>query len=381
MAPPPHPSGSIRPWPPSPPPARAHGSAAAAGRSHLGTTELLAADSLRRAQARAFARRLPAGAIAVDLDGSSGRFTTDIGDVVVAVGHASTRIPTTATTAVLAVVASLENLPLAGRSVGGAWSDHALTAIPAAALPVVLAEVHRVLSDGALADLRLTGTDHANSATAAGTADIRPAGAGPDTDRSDLDLLGALLSGAGLEVLAAQRSGAHVRVRAERIATLADTVGPDMRMLVVGLGPSMHAVAAGVPFARPEDRFWEAAVRAGVVCRPHDARHALSAHGIGLTDLVKRATNGAAELTPAEYRQGMRRLEQLVQWAQPRVVCFVGLSGWRAAVDRDARPGLQATALAGRPCYVMPSTIGAAAHSQDDLSQHLGAAAMLADRS
>lgn len=182
-------------------------------------------------------------------------------------------------------------------------------------------------------------------------------------------------------MLAAQWLGRQLRVRAERLHTVPDAVAPGMRLLVVGLNPSLHAADTGVPFGRPGDRFWPVAVAAGVCSRPRHPSHALADHAMGTTDLVKRATAGAAELTPAEYRHGMRRLERLVEWSRPRLVCFVGLSGWRAAVDRDARPGLQGQLLAGRPCYVMPSTVGAAAQSQaEQLAAHLRTAAELADR-
>ena len=76
-----------------------------------------------------------------------------------------------------------------------------------------------------------------------------------------------------------------------------------------------------------------------------------------MTDLVKRATPRAAELTRDEYREGFARVERLCAWLQPAAVCFVGLAGWRAAADRHAQPGWQSE-VGGRPVYVMPSTSG-----------------------
>ena len=99
-----------------------------------------------------------------------------------------------------------------------------------------------------------------------------------------------------------------------------------------------------------------------------------------MTDLVKRATTGAAALTAAEYRAGFGRVDRLVRWLGPAAVCFVGLAGWRAAVDRRAGAGPQPSGIGGRPVYVMPSTSGANAHaSLDTLTAHLRAAAALAD--
>ena len=83
-----------------------------------------------------------------------------------------------------------------------------------------------------------------------------------------------------------------------------------------------------------------------------------------MTDLVKRATANAASLRPEEYVAGMQRVERLVEWLEPGAVCFVGLTGWRDAVDRGVKAGVQPQQIGGRPVYVMPSTSGANAHAR-----------------
>jgi TDG/mug DNA glycosylase family protein len=101
---------------------------------------------------------------------------------------------------------------------------------------------------------------------------------------------------------------------------------------------------------------------------------------VGMTDLVTRATPRASALAPQEYRDGAARVERLVRWLRPGAVCFVGLEGWRSAVDRRAAPGPQPRPFGGRPAYVMPSTSGLNAHaSRPELAAHLRAAAELAD--
>jgi len=98
-----------------------------------------------------------------------------------------------------------------------------------------------------------------------------------------------------------------------------------------------------------------------------------------MTDLVKRATPRADELTVAEYTAGLERLERLSAWLRPGVVAFVGLAGWRAAVDRRAVAGVQERTLGGRPVYLLPSTSGANASSNlAALTEHLRAVAALA---
>jgi TDG/mug DNA glycosylase family protein len=195
------------------------------------------------------------------------------------------------------------------------------------------------------------------------------------------DVLGDVLEGAGFVLatgaLAPDAEGC-IRVRAKRALTLPDFVGPDLRVLLCGLNPSEYAADVGVGFARPGNRFWPAALAAGIVTRDRDPRDALLAHGIGMTDLVKRATPRADALSKDEYRAGAARLERLVGWLAPKVVCFVGLSGYRAAIDRRAVAGVQASRFGGATAYVMPNPSGVNGHvTVDDLAEHLRAAAAL----
>jgi TDG/mug DNA glycosylase family protein len=153
-----------------------------------------------------------------------------------------------------------------------------------------------------------------------------------------------------------------------------------MRLLVCGLNPSVYSADAGVGFARPGNRFWPAARLAGIVTRDRDPAHALREHGIGMTDVVKRATARADELTTDEYRGGFERLDALCGWLRPAAICFVGLAGWRAAVDRRAVAGPQDRAVGGRPVYLMPSTSGLNARTPPAvLADHLRAALTLAE--
>ena len=216
-------------------------------------------------------------------------------------------------------------------------------------LPLALADVHRATPVGVGVVLRL-----------------------PPLDRA-----GELVAGAGFDVkgITPEPGSGRLQVDATRARTLPDVVGPGMRVLVCGLNPSLVAADAGYGYAGPTNRFWPAAVAAGLVSRPRDPLHALSTHGVGMTDLVKRATPGAGELTADEYRGGVQRVAGLVAWLRPSLVLFVGLAGWRAAVGRRAAPGLQPHLFGGSAAYVMPSTSGLNAHSRlADLTAHMVAA-------
>ena len=188
-----------------------------------------------------------------------------------------------------------------------------------------------------------------------------------------------LVAGAGFLVEGARRSGGRSVVDARRDRTLPDFVGGGMRMLVCGPNPSVVAADAGFGYAGATNRFWSVAVGAGAVSRPRDPLASLAEDGLGMTDLVKRATPNADGLTGAEYQAGAERVRRLVEWLRPGVVLFVGLAGWRAAIDRRAASGPQPSPFGGVPAYVMPSTSGRNARTTPtDLADHLRRALSLA---
>ncbi len=166
--------------------------------------------------------------------------------------------------------------------------------------------------------------------------------------------------------------GAGFASDGERLWSLADSVRPRMRLLMSGLNPSPASADAGVGFARPGNRFWPAMLAAGLATIDRDPQALIRDHGVGMTDLVKRTTRRADELTSDEFVDGLARVDRLVQWLAPRAVCFVGLAGWRQAIDKRAKPGWQEQTIGGRPAYLMPSTSGLNASSQlPDLVAHL----------
>ncbi len=184
-----------------------------------------------------------------------------------------------------------------------------------------------------------------------------------------------LVVNAGFESVRIRRAADGVRVTARRAFTLPDWIRPRLDVLFCGLNPSTYAAKKGMPFGRPGNRFWPAALRAHIVPRDRDLRAALTA-GVGFTDLVKRPTRRASELRTGEYDAGVERVARLVHTFGPAVLCFVGLEGWRRAVDRTANPGWIPGGFEGSPAYLMPSTSGLNAHARvEDLAEHLRTAA------
>jgi double-stranded uracil-DNA glycosylase len=194
-----------------------------------------------------------------------------------------------------------------------------------------------------------------------------------------VDSLQRALEGGGFALdaeITAAAGDLHASV--QRVRTLTDRVRGELRLLICGSNPSLYSADRGIPFARPGNRFWPALRRAGLLDVERDCDAALRA-SIGFTDLVKRATRSAAEVTRAEYRAGFVRVSALVRDLEPAAVCFVGLDGYRRALDRSAQAGWLHTAFAGRPAYLMPSTSGLNARvGIDALAGHLARAASVA---
>jgi TDG/mug DNA glycosylase family protein len=328
------------------------------------------------------ARATQPGAVIVDLGCGPGWHADNLGPgPVVAMDGARAMldlVPSRAPDAAR-VQADLGALPFRRASLDAAWASRSYVHLARQDVPLALADLHRSLADDALVELAVFGGDMDH-------------GQLPDDDfagrRFSLwpaELLRHVVEGAGFEILRfdtepGKRAGQETfRVRLRRVRTLPDYVNADMRLLLVGLNPSLYSADRGMGFARPGNRFWPAALGAGLVSRDRDPVHALTVHGIGMTDMVKRATTRADELDGAEYRAGHQRLGHMVSWLQPRAVCIVGLTGWRSAVDRKAVAGVQSEALAGSPVYVMPNTSGLNARAPlSELTEHLRAANELA---
>lgn len=318
-----------------------------------------------------FAARVPPGTPRLDLGCGPGWHTAALGDPAVALDAAKAMLDLVATNAPPAfrVQADLEALPFRRAALGGTWAHKCYMHVPAERVPLALADLHRATEVGGALHLQVTSDRQQENAD-----DRFP---GRHFSWWPVARLRDVVEGAGFEAHAVIDDGEEwIDVEATRARTLADTVGPGMRVLLVGLNPSEYSADAGAGFARPGNRFWPAALAAGLVTRTHDPFHALRVDRVGMTDLVKRATPRADSLTNDEFRHGTARLERLVAWLEPGAVCFIGLSGYRAAVDRKAQSGWQAQLFGGRPAYVMPNTSGANGHVKPaELAEHLRSAA------
>jgi double-stranded uracil-DNA glycosylase len=166
------------------------------------------------------------------------------------------------------------------------------------------------------------------------------------------------------------------------LKTLPDLLAPGLRLVVVGINPSLYSVAAGHYYARPSNDFWRLLAASGLtdrVLEPTEDRELLGL-GIGLTDLVKTPTDTADELPAGVFAGALADLQRRLVGVDPAVVLFNGADGLRRALG--SKPGfgrLDPTVSVGRAAVLcMPSSSGAARGQQELRLRVLREAALLA---
>ena len=145
--------------------------------------------------------------------------------------------------------------------------------------------------------------------------------------------------------------------------TLPDYLREGLDIVFVGLNPSTYSVREGHYFANPRNRFWTAFNRSGLVGVELSAEQdaSLLEHGIGLTDLVKRATGGGSELKAVDYREGAPELKNKLLACRPRIACFHGTGTYRQylryaeGVLEKPELGLQERDIGSSIVYVSPN--------------------------
>jgi len=155
------------------------------------------------------------------------------------------------------------------------------------------------------------------------------------------------------------------QVAAAKGCTIPDVIGPGLRVLFVGINPSLYSAAVGHHFARPGNRFWPALHAAGFTPRrfsPFEDAELLPL-GCGLTNIACRATAAAEEVPAGELLAGARRLRRKLTRYRPAAVAFLGITAYRAAFDRPAAVlGRQEERLADSVVWVLPNPSGLNAH-------------------
>jgi double-stranded uracil-DNA glycosylase len=163
------------------------------------------------------------------------------------------------------------------------------------------------------------------------------------------------------------------------VPTLPDYLSPGMRLLLIGINPSVYSVQQGRYFARRTSRFWpafsqsrlsaEARARLGRQELGPEDDAGLLAVGIGFTDVVKVPSSNAAQVTPAMFAEWSPRLMRRIESIRPRVAAFQGVMAYRAFARYalgELRPrsalGAQEARIGDTRLYVVPNPSPANAH-------------------
>jgi TDG/mug DNA glycosylase family protein len=148
---------------------------------------------------------------------------------------------------------------------------------------------------------------------------------------------------------------------AARGRTVPDLMASELRVLFCGINPSLYSAAVGHHFARPGNRFWPALHASGLTERlfKPEEEQLLLGQGLGITNIVARATARAEELTAEELADGARRLAAKVRRQRPAVVALLGVTAYRTAFGRPrAVIGLQAETIGGAVLWILPNPSG-----------------------
>ncbi|GGQ26767.1 G/U mismatch-specific DNA glycosylase [Streptomyces roseolilacinus] len=160
------------------------------------------------------------------------------------------------------------------------------------------------------------------------------------------------------------------RFTAEELQAARDRVVPDviadgLSVLFCGINPGLMSAATGHHFARPGNRFWPVLHLSGFTPRrlAPSEQHELLSYGLGITNVVARATARADELTDDEFREGGRLLTAKVERLRPRRLAVVGVTAYRVAFDdRKAVVGPQERTIGDTRVWVLPNPSGLNAH-------------------
>ena len=156
-------------------------------------------------------------------------------------------------------------------------------------------------------------------------------------------------------------------------------MGFGLDIVFIGINPSLYSVQQGHYFARKTNRFWPS-LSASILSLParcglgverllpeHD--RALLDYGIGFTDVVKRPSARADELSAEEYAEGAADLMRKLQRCRPRVACFQGMMGFRPFAKALDPPGVklalgeQGFLIGHTRVFVIPNPSPANAHA------------------
>jgi len=163
------------------------------------------------------------------------------------------------------------------------------------------------------------------------------------------------------------RRPTRAELTAAKNKTVPDVIAPGLDVLFCGINPGLYTAAIGHHFGRPGNRFWPTLHAAGFTPRLFDPseEQKLLPLGLGITNVVARASAAADELTDREIVAGGRKLTARVREFAPRFLAILGIGAYRTAFAQPkAAIGLQPDPIGETRVWVLPNPSGLNAHYQ-----------------
>jgi double-stranded uracil-DNA glycosylase len=144
-----------------------------------------------------------------------------------------------------------------------------------------------------------------------------------------------------------------------------DVIAPGLRILFCGINPGLYSGVVGHHFARPGNRFWPALHRGGLT--PHQLKpeeeNKMIGYGLGITNLVERATASADEIKREEIAAGGVKLKEKVLFYKPKILAVLGIGAYRTAFKNPkAVIGRQPDMIGDIVIWALPNPSGLNAH-------------------
>ncbi len=154
------------------------------------------------------------------------------------------------------------------------------------------------------------------------------------------------------------------------LVTVPDLIGPGCSLLFVGINPGLWTAATQTHFCHPSNRFYPALRASGLIDFKVDTdlgmtaeqRTLFTSRGMGISNLVQRATVRASELSREELIDGGTRLRRFVDDLSPRVVAVAGVTAYRTAFSAPKAQIGEQKSGPNAGWWVLPNPSGLNAH-------------------
>ncbi|KAL8762762.1 MAG: hypothetical protein Q9184_001302 [Pyrenodesmia sp. 2 TL-2023] len=117
------------------------------------------------------------------------------------------------------------------------------------------------------------------------------------------------------------------------INKLTDSLAPNLICVFIGVNPGIRTATTGHAYNHPSNLFWKLLYKSGCtprLCRAEEDGDMPRLFDLGLTNIVRRPTKDAGELSKAEMDAGVAELEAKIALDRPEAVAIVGKGIWES---------------------------------------------------